>query len=235
MSLFLAIPMASAITLQRQLAPTVGPTEASIGVMILTGPLSPSSARVAFGVVLRVGALDFVIDNASRFGARAPLPRGVILPFGSHRVFIASVSDMYSREVRVFSDTSDPLPPSCCSAAPDGSALRICAEVMMAGAASSHHNSGNTAAQAAREAATAAAAGPSGVRDVLNTLVDLSADLAVAHTELEKARQQLAEHAKSIGAEKGRLEATIREYNAAHGVGPRVIEPVVLEELHISG
>ena len=48
----------------------------------------------------------------------------------------------------------------------------------------------------------AAAAGPSGVRDVLNTPVDRIADLAVAHAELEKAHQHLAEHAKSIDAKK---------------------------------
>ena len=45
--------------------------------------------------------------------------------------------------------------------------------------------------------------------DVLNTPVDLTADLAVAHAELEKARQQLAKHAKSIGTEKRQLEATV--------------------------
>ena len=178
--------------------------------MIRTGPFSPSSARIAIGLVLRVGALDFVIDNASRFGARAPLPRGVILPFDSHRIFVASVSDMYPREVRVFSGISDPLPPSSCSAAPDGSAPRISAEVMMTGAASNHHSSRNTATQAARMAAAVAAAGPSGVWNVLNTPVDRNADLEVAHAELEKARQHLAEHAKSIGAKKCRLEATVR-------------------------
>ena len=101
--------------------------------MIRTGQSSPSSARVATGLVLRVGALDFIIDNALRFRAGAPLPHGVILPFGSHRVFVASVTDMYPREVHVFSGTSDPLPPSCCSAASDSSVQRSCAEVVMAG------------------------------------------------------------------------------------------------------
>ena len=166
----------------------MGQAEVSTGVMIRTGPFSPSSARVATGLVLRVGALDFVIDNALRFGAGAPLPRGIILPFGSHCVFDASVSDLYPRKVRVFLGLSDPLPPSGCSAAPDGSTPRIRAEVMMVGAASSHHSSGDTAARAAREAVAAAAVGPSGVRDVLNTPIDRSADLAMAHAELEKAR-----------------------------------------------
>ena len=68
-----------------------------------------------------------------------------------------------------------------------------------------------------------------------NTSVDLSADPAVAHAELEKARQHLAEQAKAIGTEKHRLDSTVREYNAAHGIVPRVIEPVVLEKLRIFG
>ena len=73
------------------------------------------------------------------------------------------------------------------------------------------------------------------MRDMLNTPIDHSADLAVAHAELEKARQHLAEHAKSIDAEKRQLEAIVREYNTTHGIAPGVIEPAVLEELRISG
>ena len=118
MSLSFAIPMASAVTYRRQLAPTVGQTEALSGILIRTGPFSPPGARVATGLILRVGALDHLVDNASRFGAGALPPRGVILPIGSHRVFVANVADMYPQEVRVFSSTTDPLPPSCCSTAP---------------------------------------------------------------------------------------------------------------------
>ena len=69
----------------------------------------------------------------------------------------------------------------------------------------------------------------------MSTPVDCSADPAMAHAELEKARQQLAKRSKSIDAEKRRLKATVREYNAEHGIAPRVIEPAVLEELRISG
>ena len=57
----------------------------------------------------------------------------------------------------------------------------------------------------------------------------------MAHAELEKAHQHLAEQAKVIGTEKHRLEATVQEYNAAHGIVPRVIDPAILDELHISG
>src|SRR3954468_8008696 len=63
----LAISMASAVTNRRHLAPTVGQTEASTGVLIRTGPSSASSARFASGLVLRFGAWDYVIDNASWF------------------------------------------------------------------------------------------------------------------------------------------------------------------------
>ena len=135
----------------------------------------------------------------------------------------------------MFSGTSDPLPPAHCSAASDGSVQRSCAEVMMVGTTSNHHSSRGTAARAARETAAVATTRPSEKRDVLSTPVERSADLAAAHAELEKARQQLAECAKSIDAEKHRLEATVREYNAAHAAAPRMIEPAVLEGLRISG
>src|SRR4051812_48868152 len=95
----------------------MGQAEASTGVVIRTGPSSSSSARFVSGLVLKFGAFDYIVDNASRFGARAPLPRSVILPLGSHRVFIASVSDGYPREVQVFSGVTDLLPAIDTSAA----------------------------------------------------------------------------------------------------------------------
>ena len=101
-------PMASAVTLRRQLAPTVGQSEASTGVLIRTGPSSSSSVRFATGLVLRVGAVDFVTDNASRFGVGAPLPCGIILPFGSHRVFVASLLDEYPSVTPRVSCNSNP-------------------------------------------------------------------------------------------------------------------------------
>ena len=180
--------MASAVTKRRQLAPTVGHAEELSGVLIRTGPISAPGARVASGLILRVGALDLLVDNAARFRAGVLPPRGIILPVGSHRIFVASVADMYPQEVRVFSSTTDPLPLSCCSTTPDGVAPHIGVGVMMAGTTSGHHSSGGTAARAARETTAAATTGPSEKRDVLSTPVDRSADLAVAHAELEKAR-----------------------------------------------
>ena len=101
----------------------------------------------------------------------------------------------------------------------------------MAGA-SSHHSS-TSAVRAAREAA--AQAGPSNPPDVLRTPVELNSDLAMALAELEKTRIALAEQRDRMEADKRRLEATVREYNAAHGVRQRTILPPVMEELRAAG
>ena len=228
----LAIPMASAVTKRRQLAPTVGQAGASTGVLIRTGPSSSSSARCASGLVFRHGVFDYVVDYASRFGAE-PLPPGVILPVGSHRIFIADLPDVYPREIRVFSGTTDPLPTRGFSAAQGGRASRVCAEVMMAGTTTSSHHSTSSSARRAKEAADAATATAdlTSLRDVLYTPVNLNADPAQAHAELEKCRLALAGKAEHVLAEERRLGAITREYNAAHGVQPRAVEPVVLENL----
>src|SRR3954467_4757954 len=110
MSPSLAIPMASAITNRRQLAPTVGQAGASTGVLIRTGPSSSSRIRFGSGLVLRNGAWEYVIDNASRFRAGGPLSSGVIIPFGDHRVFVVAIPKIFPREVRVFSELTDPFP-----------------------------------------------------------------------------------------------------------------------------
>ena len=228
--------MASAVTYRRQLAPTVGPAEALSGVLIRTGPFSSSSTRATAGLVLRVGALVFVVmGDAWRFGAGALLPRGTIVPTGNHRVFVTSVADMYPREVRAPSGTSDPSPPSCSSSAPDGLAPRICAGAVVVGVSSDHYSSGGTAAPAAGGLVAVATAGPSEPRDVLGTPVDRTADLAVAHAGLERARQQWAERTKLVDAERRRLEATIREYNAALMAAPRAVEPAIFGDFLFFG
>src|SRR3954464_13075294 len=91
--LTLAIPMASVVTMRRQLAPTVGQSEASTGVLIRTRSSSASSLRHASGLIFRRGAIDYVVDYAERFGVGAPLPPGVSLPIGSHHLFINSFPD----------------------------------------------------------------------------------------------------------------------------------------------
>src|ERR1043165_3225148 len=102
--------MASVVTNRRQLAPTVGQAGASTGVLIWKGPSSSSRIRFASGLVLRNGAWDYVVDNASRFRAGGLLPSGVVIPFGGHRVFEAALPKIFPREVRVFSELTDPLP-----------------------------------------------------------------------------------------------------------------------------
>src|SRR3954463_6093964 len=88
----------------------MGQAEASTGVLIRTGPSSASRVRFASVLVLRSGAWDYVVDNASWFRAGGPLPSGVIIPFGGHRVFVVTLPEVSPREVRVFSELTDPLP-----------------------------------------------------------------------------------------------------------------------------
>src|SRR4051812_30192496 len=102
--------MASAVTKRRQLVPTVGQAGASTGVLIRTGPSSSSRVRFASGLVLRSGAWDYVVDNASQFRAGGPLPSGVIIPFGGHRVFVGTLPEIFSREGWVVFKLTDPLP-----------------------------------------------------------------------------------------------------------------------------
>src|ERR1041384_495004 len=102
---------------------------------------------------------------------------------------------------------------------------------MMAGT-SSHHSS-TSAVRAAREAA--AQAGPSQPPDVLRMPVELNSDPATALAELEKTRIALAEQRDRMEADKHLLEATVQEYNAAHGVRQRTIPPPVMEELRAVG
>src|SRR3954467_4787022 len=130
----------------------MGQAEASTGVLIRTGPSSLSRVRFASDLVLRSGAWDYVVDNASRFREGGPLPSGVIIPFGGHRIFVAVLPEIFPREVRVFSELTNPLPVGSEAVGAVSTTPRIRAEVMMAGA-SSHHSS-TSAARAAREAAT---------------------------------------------------------------------------------
>src|ERR1043165_4852648 len=141
--------MSSAVTLRRQLAPTMGQTEASTGVKIRTGFSSVSGGSHASGLILRRGAIDYVVDYSTRFGVGAPLPPGVSLQVGSHRLFIDSFPEAYPSEIRIFSSVTDPLSTKGCTAAPGGEDGRVHAAVMMDGTtASSSHG----AASAARRA-----------------------------------------------------------------------------------
>src|ERR1043165_5495365 len=142
--------MASAVTLRRQLAPTVVQAEASTGVLIRTGSSSVSGGSHASGLILRRGAIDHMVDYSARFGVGAPLPPGVSLQVGSHWLFISSFPEAYPREVRVFSSVTDPIPTRGCQAAPGGEDGRVRATVMMAGTTASSNQDETAAARRAR-------------------------------------------------------------------------------------
>src|ERR1041384_7510996 len=95
--LTLAIPMASAVTYQRQLAPTMGQTEASTGVKIRTGFSSASGGSHASGLIFRRGAMDHVVDYSARHGNGVPLPPGGSLQIGTHHLFISSFPEAYPK------------------------------------------------------------------------------------------------------------------------------------------
>ena len=67
-----------------------------------------------FVLIFRHGVFDYVVDYALRFGVGEPLPPGVILRIGSHRISITDLPDVYPREVRVFTSTTNPLPTRGC-------------------------------------------------------------------------------------------------------------------------
>ena len=121
-------PMASAVTPPRQLAPTVGLTEALAGVFIRTGSILASGERVVCGLVHRFGALNFISDNAGCFGDR-PLPRnGCLVNFGAFECYVATeVPCRYPEHVLVAAD-----PPAVCAARGRRITRPVsCAEVMM--------------------------------------------------------------------------------------------------------
>ena len=166
----------------------MGQTEASTGVKIRTGFSSASGGSHASGLILRRGAIDYVVDYSARFGVGAPLPPGVSLQVGSHRLFIGSFPEAYPRDVRVFSSITDPLPTRGCTAAPGGEDGRVHATVMMAGTTASSSHGAASAARKAKEAADAAkGVGASRLRDILYMPVNLAGDPEQIHANLEKA------------------------------------------------
>ncbi|KAE8802836.1 DNA mismatch repair protein Mlh1 [Hordeum vulgare] len=77
----------------------MGPAAEPAGVTFLVRPFTRSGERVAHGLVMRYGALDCVNDNARRLqDADFPVD-GSIIAFGSHRVYVAVVTDSYHAEV----------------------------------------------------------------------------------------------------------------------------------------
>src|SRR3954470_24198731 len=163
----------------------MGQAEASTGVKIRTGFSSASGGSHASGLILRRGAIDYVVDYSARHGVGALLPPGVSLQVGSHRLFIGSFPEAYPSEIRIFSCVTDPLSTRGCTAAPGGEDGRVHAAVMMAGASSSSNRGPASAARRAKEAADATEqVGTSALRDVLYTPVNRNGDPDKVHTGL---------------------------------------------------
>ena len=78
------------MTPPRQLAPTVGQTVALAGVHIRTGSPIHFAVRVLSGLVVRLGEMDFVCDNAGCFRKR-PFPvNGCLIDFGGFTTYVAT-------------------------------------------------------------------------------------------------------------------------------------------------
>ena len=72
------------------MAPTVGLTEALAGVHIRTGSPVHFEVRVLSGLVVRLGEMDFVCDNAGCFRNR-PFPgNGCLIDFGGFTTYVAT-------------------------------------------------------------------------------------------------------------------------------------------------
>src|ERR1043165_4591781 len=214
----------------------MGETEASTRVKIQTGFSSASGGSHTSGLVFRRGAIDHVVDYSARHGVGIPLPLGVSLQIGTHRLFISSFPEAYPKEIRIFSCTTDPLSTRGCEAAPGGGDGRVHAPVMMAGASSSSNHGAASAARRAKEAADAAEGiGTSALHDILYTPVNMTGNPEQIRADLEKARLILAGDAEQVLAEKRRLGLITREYNAAHAAPRRPIDPDVLEDLRSRG
>ena len=120
--------MASAVTPPRQLAPTMGQTEALAGVFIQTGSLLASGERVVCGLVHRFSALNFISDNAGCFGDM-PLPcNACLVTFGDFKVYVTTeLSCGFPEHVLVAAD-----PPAVCAAGGQRITRPVsCVEVMM--------------------------------------------------------------------------------------------------------
>ena len=77
----------------RQLAPTVGQMAAAGPVFCTGPPSSDSGERVATGLVVAFGAIDYVFDNTGSLAGSALPQNGSIIHFGEHRVFVVVVPE----------------------------------------------------------------------------------------------------------------------------------------------
>src|SRR3954451_17957571 len=109
----------------------MGQAEPSTGVKIRTGFSSASGGSHASGLLLRRGAIDYIVDYSARHGVGALVPPGVSLQIGSHRLFIGSFPEAYPKDIHIFSCVTDPLSTCDCIAASGRGDSRVRAAVMM--------------------------------------------------------------------------------------------------------
>ena len=202
-----AVNHAPPARIPRQLAPTVGPLAASAGVRFRTRPFTSSGERIVHGLV-RAPCTANQAGCGATPGSDVACPAGcLIVPFGSLRVFVALVPDVFPGEVRVFADS--PVPVSRVVPA-DIAALCVRAEVLTIGtSASSPH-----AKEKATAAAVLAAAPPRRTDPLRDTIWSLQApimpdaDVAAAATQLNEDHQHLLLEATELAATRRRLESS---------------------------
>jgi len=217
------------------LAPTVGLLTASAGAKFRTRPFTSSGERIVHGLVRAPCTTNRAGCDVAP-GSDVACPAGCfIVPFGSLRVFVALVPDVFPGEVRVFADS--PVPVSCVVPA-DVTALRIRAEVLTIGtsAGSPHAKEKAAAAAAALAAAPPRRADP--LHDTIRSLqapITPDADAAAAATHLNEDHQQLLLEATALAATRRQLESSQRGYDSAHGLTPPTAEPSRVAEVRIRG
>ena len=223
--------MASVVTTRRQLAPTVGPAVALVGVHIRTGSdIRASGERIVSGLVQRWGSLEFVSDNAGCFG-NAPPPRdGIFLNLGSHRIYIAkTVPCRYPAQVCTAADP----PLSGASGGRHRDSSVTYAEVLMTAPAANAGKGPATATEdstskrqrwAPKEKQLAGTSQmPAKANQIHRTIEKLAtpvtagADPALTAAQLEEQRIALLKEAEALAETRREIDLEQREYYKAHG------------------
>ncbi|KAM0919739.1 hypothetical protein ACQ4PT_007916 [Festuca glaucescens] len=217
------------------------PHAALAGVFIRTGSVIATGERVVSGLVQRLGALDYVSDNAGDFRTGAFPRNGIFINFGVHRVYVSTVpANRYPDVVHVAAD-----PPAVLAARGRCTAHPTSCEVMMAGtgaeaskeAGAENHAPAKSARPSkpgyeraenlAAQIGTSSAPNPNPLQaaiEQLNVPVTSAADIALAREQLEEQRLSILHEANEIARVRQELDITLREYNTAQGLA-NVAEP----------
>ena len=89
-------------SIPRHLAPTVG-QETAAGVTFCTGSRGRLGERVATGLIITFGSIDFIADNATCFAGSVFPEVDNVISFVEHRVYVA-VTPKYPAKVQACSD-----------------------------------------------------------------------------------------------------------------------------------